>query len=417
MKFESNIDYDNNDITLPCKNLLREKFEKYSEISHNVVNDLKEQIEKILTPLNSSPVVSCRNKNFSSYYSKYIRMLKSGVKNPEIMDLMGIRIICPFIEDVSDAENLINKNFKVIESEKKGHFSYKEFGYESTHIIILIPQEITDKHGYPGTNTLEIQVRTILQNAWAEVEHELVYKAAFSVFDEPMKRKLASINASLSLADIVFQEIRSHQRNYTRELDKRRESFYKKVEEVTDDLLFNEINAERDDRQFYDKDDIKSDNTSLDDLLLNALTYHNQNRFNDAISQYSKIIDLKPNNKICSIIYKHRGMAYFACSQYKEAITDFTQSYDLDNESYKALYYRGVVRSVLRQYSLAIDDFSLAISINPYNSFVFFRRGQAYYHIGDFPHALADCENSLNLEPSSEPVLRFKELLLQKLKM
>jgi putative GTP pyrophosphokinase len=404
----------------PVQDVMRQEYENYSEVRHLIVNELKERVEHIIVAVHSNPVVSGRIKNFESYFNKYLRFLKNGDKKPRITDLLGVRVICPFIEDLSVAETLINGQFDVVETERKGHYTFKEFGYESTHLLITIPKDIIEKYGNPGTDIAEIQIRTILQDAWAEVEHELVYKAEFSPFDEPMKRKLAAVNASLSLADIIFQEIRSYQRKYSRELEKRRESFYNKIEESTDDLLFvEEQNKKEQTSPIYNTgiDLTKRDNISIDDLLVNALTAHNQNLFNEAINQYSMILALKPSEEICSIIYKHRGMANFACSQYKEAIDDFTSALKLDDKAYKAAYYRGVVHSVLKQYMKAIDDYTLALSINPYQPFCLFRRGQAFYHIGDLPQALSDCENSLALEPSNKAAAKFKELLLDKLKM
>jgi len=235
-----------------------------------------------------------------------------------------------------------------------------------------------------------------------------------------MKRKLAAVNASLSLADIIFQEIRSYQRKFSKEMDKRRESFFQKIEKSTDELLFSEEQSKK--ISPLDINNVNNifaynENVSIDDLLVNALSAHNQNRFNDAINQYSKILELKPNSTICSLIYKHRGMANFACSCYNEAIDDFNNAFALDNKSYKAAYYRGVVHSVLKVYSSAIDDYTLSLSINPYQSFCLFRRAQAYYHIGDYPQALSDCENSLALEPQNKSAIKFRDLLHDKLKM
>jgi putative GTP pyrophosphokinase len=403
----------------PAQETMREEYEKHHEVRHNIVNELKIYVESLLKTLNSNPVVSGRIKNFTSYYRKYLRFLKNDENNPVITDLLGIRIICPFIEDLSVIEEIIKNNFTIIEIERKGHYNFKEFGYESTHLLIKIPQNIITQHGSPGTDIIEIQIRTILQDAWAEVEHEIVYKAEFSPFDEPMRRKLAAVNASLSLADIIFQEIRSYQRKFSGELEKRRESFYNKIEESTDDLLFSEEPQKKTEPVVFNTGIglVDTDNLSIDDLLVNALSFHNKNQFSEAISQYSKILELKPGKEIRSIIYKHRGMANFACSQYNEAIEDFTNALALDQKSYKAAYYRGVVNSVIKQYSNAIDDYTLALSLNPYQSFCLFRRGQAYYHIGDYPQALSDCENSLALEPSNKSAIRFKDLIIDKLKM
>jgi putative GTP pyrophosphokinase len=113
-------------------------------------------------------------------------------------------------------------------------------------------------------------------------------------------------------------------------------------------------------------------------------------------------------------------MAYFAQSRYQEAIVDFTRSLELDKDSYKAAYYRGIVRVVLEQYQEAIEDFTLSLTIHPYQSFCLFRRGQAWYHLGDFPQALADCESAITLwpeSPASKAMEQFHQLLLNKLKM
>jgi len=402
----------------PDQNELRGLYEQYREIRLQIVNDLKGRVEQALVPLNSIPTIKGRIKNFTSYYKKYLSILKNGNSSPNITDVMGIKVICPFIEDLEEAERLLMNSFEVVEAEQKSHYSFKEFGYESIHLLIRIPEEIIKMRGDPGSGIAEIQIRTILMDAWAEVEHELFYKAAFTPFDDPMKRKLAAVNASLTLADIVFQEIRGYQRQLNGELDKRRESFFQKIEESTDALLFMADN-EKKPAVVSGKEaaSVSADSISIDDLLLHALSLHNKGRFNEAVAMYSRILELNPNNTVGSIIYKHRGMAHFACSQYSEAIDDFSCSLEMDGKSYKAAYYRGVVNSVQKQYSQAIDDFTLSLSINPYQSFCLFRRGQAYYHIGDYPKALSDCEASLALEPKNETVQKFRELLHNKLRM
>jgi putative GTP pyrophosphokinase len=403
----------------PDKNELRLEYDEHAKARHLVVNDLKKRVEKILAALHSNPTVNERLKSFASYYRKYLR-LKSAGKTAQITDLIGLRIICPFIEDLKNTRKLIKRHFRIVESEIKSHDSFNEFSYESIHLLIRIPQNIIDKRGNPGTNIAEIQVRTILQDAWAEVEHELVYKARSNFFDAPMKRKLAAVNASLSLADIIFQEVRGHQRRLTGELDKRRESFYQKIEEAMDvPFSTEEQQAKKSEPLVFNTgiDLVSSDNVSMDDMLVNALTAHNLGQFPDAISMYSQILTLHPDGEVCAIIYNHRGMAYFANSQYGEAVDDFTKVLELDKNSYKAAYYRGVVHSFQKEYSSAIDDYTLSLSINPYQSFCLLRRGQAYYHIADYPQALSDCENSLALEPQNEAAVNFKNLLNDKLRM
>ncbi|MDR3341696.1 MAG: tetratricopeptide repeat protein [Treponema sp.] len=408
---------------LPDKHTLQNLYEQYASVRAFIVKDIENRIEKTVGVLSSRPTVKGRVKDFESYYKKYLKLLNhhaAGSPPPLITDLIGIRIVCPFFDDLTTVEGLIKKAFEVIEVERKGStHSFKEFGYESTHLLIRIPGDMTGKWGPCGCEVAEIQIRTILQDAWAEVEHELVYKAEFTPFDKAMKRKLAAINASLSLADTIFQEVRTYQRQLNVELGKRRDSFFKKIEESTDALLFTGDTPENVPPELPAAPLLPpvSARKSIDDLLLNALYAHNRGQFNEAIAFYTHILAMDPDNTIKSLIYKHRGMAHFARSHYEAAIDDFTQSLELDPKSYKAFYYRGVVRAVLQQFIEAIDDFTRSLDINPYQSFCRYRRGLTYYHIDDYPQALADCEAALALEPDSEPARKFKGLLLDKLKM
>lgn len=411
------------------RNTIRKEFDKLYSARVLAVKELEEQIEKTIEPLSSHPRVMGRLKSFESYFKKCIKTLKNGSSGSSLLitDLIGIRIICPFLEDLSSVEELLKKHFTIIEIERKGgDHTFREFGYESIHLLINIPKDIVEKTGIPPSDTAEIQIRTILQEAWAEVEHELVYKAAFSPFDNPLKRKLAAVNASLSLADIIFQEIRSYQRALNGELGKRRDSFFEKIENVTDAVLFSHHShaAGRD----YPKDQAAlphplpaasastESSSSIDDLLLNALSAHNKNQLAEAIAVYTQILDMKPNEAVRAIIFKHRGMAYFARSNYEEAIADFSEALKLDPKSYKVAYYEGIVFSVLRRYSEAIDAYNFSLSINPFQPYCLYRRGQAFYHLEDYPQALGDCEAALAME-NFEAAIKFRDLVQSKLKM
>jgi putative GTP pyrophosphokinase len=411
--------------TLPDRKIFREQYERRMETLDMIAGELRSSIEEAFVNLPSLPTIKVRLKDFDSYFEKYIRFLRGGpMRNgiPVITDLIGIRIVCPFLEELDTVEATLNRLFKVVEVEKKGsNYSFKEFGYESTHILVEIPGQFIERYGDCGCDVAEIQVRTILQDAWAEVEHELVYKAEFTPFDDPMKRKLAAINANLSLADIVFQEIRTYQRQLNDEFAKRRQSFFKKVEDATDSLLFDpdELPQALDEESgFSGAFTLKArSNSSMDDLLLNALYAHNKNQFNEAIYFYSRILEMNPDRLVRALVYKHRGMANFARSLYEEAIEDFSQSLALDPNSYKSAYYRGLIKAVLQRYSEAVDDYTLSIAVNPYQHYCLYRRSQAHYHLDDLPQALADCEAALVLSPDSQPARQFLALLHNRMKM
>ena len=423
------------EIVFPKRNSLLEEYDKYFPVRASVVRKLETFIEEIVASQSSQLRVKGRIKSFESYYKKYLRLLNDSPNDdsPKIDDVIGIRVICPFLDDIAAVEELLREKFTIVQVERKGgDHTYREFGYESIHLLVEVPKEIIKKEKEISCcQTAEIQIRTILQDAWAEVEHEFVYKAEFTPFDNPLKRKLAAINASLVLADIVFQETRSYLRLLNGELGKRRDSFFRKIEESTDGILFPDAVVPHEEPQPRTKGPRTkgspieappvplmevSGTVSIDELLVHALTAHNKGQFSEAIAVYTRILDMKLDEMVRSLIYKHRGMAYFARSHYEEAIADFAESLRLDPKSYKAAYYEGIVCSVLERYPQAVDAFNKSLEINPYQPYCLFRRGQAYYHLEDYPQALGDCEAALALE-SSEAALKFKDLLLNKLKM
>jgi putative GTP pyrophosphokinase len=367
------------------------------------------------------PIVKGRIKSFESWYAKLIRILRnakaSGRDPIPITDIVALRVVCPFLGDLKLAEATIAASFKVLEVERKGSDrSFREFGYESIHLLVELPADLREEARGFDLPAVEVQLRTILQEAWAEVEHELVYKAEFTPFDEPMKRKLAALNANLSLSDIIFQEILDYQRRLTSELEKRRSAFYGKIEDVMDRPLDAALSKEaKPERRSTASERLRS--SSMDDLLLSALSAHNREDYEGAARIYGEILSLEPERGIAAVVYKHRGMAFFSQSQYKEAICDFSSSLELDPKDHKSAYYRGVVKSVLQDFVGAAEDFDLALGIHPFHFFSIYRRAMAYWHLGDFAQALADSEAALKLEPGNEQASRLRDLALQKMKM
>ena len=212
------------------KSEIRKKYESYSEYFNEIMGNII-QILHDKVKLMSQPTYKCRVKSFNSYYKKLLRLKQKEIAQSKslvyLTDMMGIRMICAFLEDINLGLEQIKQIFEIKEVEVKGaEKKFSEFGYESIHVLIKIPESCIPKlEGkykdlLPITDEIvcEIQIRTILQDAWAEVEHELIYKTEFNPFDIPLRRKLASLNASLTLADITFQEIRDYQNKLQRKI-------------------------------------------------------------------------------------------------------------------------------------------------------------------------------------------------------
>lgn len=438
-------------LLIPDKAKLAAHYEAARASYESALAQFLSRVETVLKPTGLRPTLKSRVKAFDSYYSKKLRLLKKAwtEKLPAlpVNDILAMRVICPFLGDLSVVESVLREHFVVEEVERKGsEHSFREFGYESIHLLVKIPDDLQGLCPHLERNVVEIQLRTILQEAWAEVEHELVYKAEFTPFDEPMKRKLAALNANLTLSDIIFQEILEFQKKLNSELDYRRDSFYKKIEEVTDgnaDLTDPETVAKKPSTaagagsapangaggaRGYGRgaapapqpagvtlDKPNYDSYGLDGLMLAALEAHNSADFSTAINIYTKIIEKKPEKAIAAVVYKHRGMAYFAQSEYRSAMNDFTSCVELDPECYKALYFRGVTKTVFGDYSGAIDDFTMALQIYPYHFYSRYRRAQCYWKLGDPVQAQADCDIALRIEPNNELALHLSSQIKEKM--
>ena len=353
---------------IPARVSIKKTYESYIDILEEIMVAIRLKLTNNLK-LSSQPTYKSRIKSFNSYYKKVLRQHPEEAATSNslvcLTDMMGIRIICTFLKDIEIVLAQIKEMFDIYEIEVKGaQQSFKEFGYESVHVLVKIPEDcvpenLPEDKKLPDELVCEIQIRTILQDAWAEVEHELIYKTEFTPFDMPLRRKLASMNASLSLADIIFQEIRDYQKNLQSEMTMRRRSFYEKADELT----INEKSERK--NELFEKINPYVQGT-IDELLLQAIKAHNAGDLDNAILIYTKIIESKPapNNIVLSVIHKHRGMAHFSKNDYENALVDFRLSFEYDNKSFRSIYYEGIVYSIQKQYEKAVECFTKSLETN-----------------------------------------------------
>ena len=338
-----------------------------------------------------------------------------------LTDMIGIRVICTFLEDISVVLEQLKEIFDIREIERKGaDLNFKEFGYESIHVLIAIPEDcvpvhIDDNLPLPNDLVCEIQIRTILQDAWAEVEHELIYKSEFTPFDMPLRRKLASMNASLNLADIIFQEIRDYQKKLQDEMNERKLQFYNIADTITNEQLG--VNVEKKELQIERINPYVRG--TIDDLLLQAIHAHNAGEFDRAISIYTEIIESKPspNNIVLSVILKHRGMAYFTKNDYVQALKDFKQSFEFDPKNFRSVYYEGIVNSVQKDYKSAVKCFDKSLELNEYQAHTYYRRAIALYELHEYERAMNDVAAAKNLGLEDKGLDDLHEKLLKKFDM
>ncbi|MDN3615738.1 GTP pyrophosphokinase [Vibrio gallaecicus] len=153
--------------------------------------------------------VYSRVKSFDSFYEKIDRK-KYADPFENIEDICGVRVICYYFSDIEKINSIIKEEFSILESEDKSELlGLKEFAYRSQHFIIKLNENWLSAPNYRRLDGLkaEVQVRTILMHAWAEIEHKLNYKSDAQV-PELFQRKLFRLSAKLEEADEQFIELK-----------------------------------------------------------------------------------------------------------------------------------------------------------------------------------------------------------------
>ena len=149
------------------------------------INLVKEKINK-LYGYSIIDKITARVKSKKSIINK---MKKKNIKYTytslidNISDIAGVRITCPVQEDIFFVKQIIEMipNLKIIK-EKDYINNPKKSGYSAYHLIVETPVTI---NGETVVMKVEIQIRTIAMDFWAEMEHDIRYKPqkSISLFD------------------------------------------------------------------------------------------------------------------------------------------------------------------------------------------------------------------------------------------
>ena len=167
--------------------------------------------------------IEARTKTVESFERKIRRLLhaqRASRNGPEpltmVTDMAGVRVITFFPKTVQDVDAVIRERFRVLEKDTKSESRDAPggFGYRSVHYLVELapgPPERPDLQWFQGL-VAEIQVRTILQHAWAEIEHDIQYKSTRAL-PPTIRRRLAALAGLLEIADREFQAVRDENDN------------------------------------------------------------------------------------------------------------------------------------------------------------------------------------------------------------
>jgi len=138
--------------------------------------------------------------------------------------------------------------------------------------------------------------------------------------------------------------------------------------------------------------------TSYDKAIENGFFYAEKGDYEKAISDFTKAIELSPEN---SETYNNRGFAYMNKGYYDEALADFNKAIEINPKYSKAYNNRGLSYYNKKLYDEAISDFNKAIELDPKYSKAYNNRGLTYKEKGIYDKALADYNIALKLAPDN----------------
>ena len=175
-------------------------------------NSLKSLVESFL--LNDGIDVHTITTRVKDRKSLAKKILLKGSYNEltDVTDIVGLRIITHYSDDVDRIAKIIEREFLIDTKnsiDKRASLEPDRFGYLSLHYIIELKKDrlsLTEYNHFNGFKA-EIQIRSILQHTWAEIEHDTGYKSNTGVPDA-IRRRFSRLAGLLEIADDEFVEIK-----------------------------------------------------------------------------------------------------------------------------------------------------------------------------------------------------------------
>ena len=190
------------------------KRQLYDDFSWEIKNILDQAIETRNLKISE---IQSRAKEEKSFGKKAMTPNQQNPDEPkyqnpmsDITDLAGVRVITFFPSTVKDVCQLIEEEFEVIERVDHSASAQQEerLGYLSIHYLARLGSnrnKLSEYKKFVGL-TAEIQVRTVLQHAWAEIEHDIRYKST-SAIPQAISRRFMTLAGLLEIADREFEAI------------------------------------------------------------------------------------------------------------------------------------------------------------------------------------------------------------------
>lgn len=165
-----------------------------------------EIIENAISQQNIIAEVESRVKNPDSFIKKIIQ---KNYSNPwlQIKDIIGVRIITAYEDELTKIEKVIGELFEIHERDNKiDSLEHNEFDYLGLHLEVSFLDVETGPEKEYNIDRFEIQLHSKAQNLWSSISHQLSYKPLCSELPLDIKRSIHRLVALIELFDKEVNE-------------------------------------------------------------------------------------------------------------------------------------------------------------------------------------------------------------------
>lgn len=199
-------------------------FKEFYENSAQLLDDAKNSFTTLIHALISQidklsiSKIEGRVKNREECIKKFNLKYRTNLESisqeysirDHITDLIGLRIVCLYEDDIEKIKNCLSQHFEVIDiTDKISQIENTEgsFGYKGLHLDLKLNQQRNELPEYTTYSEFrfEVQIRTIIQDSWSVLDHKIKYKKSIPTH---LKRRINTLAALFELADREFREIR-----------------------------------------------------------------------------------------------------------------------------------------------------------------------------------------------------------------
>ncbi len=201
--------------------VVRDAVRAYGELQPGLADAAEQWVGLVTAILDDAGInylsVTGRAKSVASFAGKAARVVDGvpAFDDPltQITDVIGLRVITYVHSDVDAVADLLDDQVVVVDDRDMGRETASEgrFGYASRHLLVRLDAA---RDSQPALSPLrgrqaQVQIRTVLQHAWAEFEHDIRYKGTVPDEHGPdLDRRFTLAAGLLELADREFSEIR-----------------------------------------------------------------------------------------------------------------------------------------------------------------------------------------------------------------